>query len=108
MARFFDKVGFIPTGTFVDGVWSGNSTERAYKGTVLEATSSLEPSDKVNDDFRLQDRIVIMADSFAIEHCADIRYVFRKGIRWTVQSVREERPELTLNLGGVYDGPIPD
>lgn len=106
MARFFDKVGFVPTGIFVDGVWTANPTERAYKGEVLEQTSSIEPADKVNDDVRLQNRIRITGDSYALEHFSDIKYVLWHGTRWTVNTVTVERPELTLSLGGVWDGEV--
>lgn len=107
MARFFDKVGFAPTSTFVDGVWSGDITERAYKGELLEASRSLQPSDKVEDDIRLQNRVRIVGDAFALENFANIRYVLWRGTRWTVGTVTVTRPELLLTLGGVYDGSIP-
>lgn len=107
MARFFGNVGFAPTGTIVDGVWSGNITERAYKGEVLEVTRSLEPADKVEDDIRLQNRIRIIGDAFALENFSNIRYVSLQGVRWTVNSVTVERPQLLFALGGVYHGDTP-
>lgn len=107
MARFFGNVGFAPTGTLVDGVWTGNITERPYKGTVLESTRSLEPSDKVEDDIRLQNRIVITADAFALENYSNIKYVLWDGVRWTVNTVTVERPDLILSVGGVYHGDTP-
>lgn len=107
MDRFFDKVGFASTGALEDGVWSGNITERSYKGTVLEATRSLEPGDKVEDDIRLQHRIRIIGDAFALENYFNIRYVLVNGVRWKVNTVSVERPELTLSLGGVYAGDTP-
>jgi hypothetical protein len=107
MARFLGIVGFAPTGTFVDDVWTANVVERPYKGEVLEATSSIEPSDKVNDDIRLQNRIRFVGDSYALENFSVIRYVLWHSARWTVISVSVERPELTLSLGGVYDGVVP-
>lgn len=107
MARFLGMVGFAPTGEFVDDVWTANVVERPYKGDLLEATRSLEPSDKVNDDIRLQNRIRIMGDAYALENFSSIRYVLLKTTRWTVNTVTVERPELILTLGGVYDGVIP-
>ena len=107
MARFFGKIGYQPNGTFVDGVWTGTITERDLYGEVLEATSSIEPSDKVNDDIRSQNRIEVMADAFAFENFSTIKYVLWNGVRWTVNSVRVERPRLILSLGGVWDGQTP-
>jgi hypothetical protein len=104
MSRFYGKIGIELPGTLVGGVWTANIEERDYYGDVLSATRSLEPSDKVNDDYRSQDRISIMADAFALEHIAKIKYVSRHGINWAVISVQEERPRLILSLGGVYHG----
>lgn len=104
MSRFFGKVGIELPGTLVGGVWTANIEERDYKGDVLSATRSLEPSEKVNDDSRLQHRISIVADAFALEHIARIRYASLHGTNWAVISVQTERPRLILNLGGVYNG----
>lgn len=105
--RFFDKVGYgIPT-DLGDGVWSDSITERTYYGDVLDVTRSNEPSDKVNDDIRLQNRVSIVADAFAFENFAYIKYVSWMGSLWTVNSVTVERPRLLLSLGGAYDGKRP-
>lgn len=107
MVRFFDKVGYATPAVIVDGVWSDSITERDHYGEVLRTMSSIEPSDKVNDDIRLQNRVSIVADAFALENFSTIKYVLWMGTRWSVQSVEVERPRLILNLGGVYDGPVP-
>ncbi len=105
--RFFDKVGYgIPT-DLGDGVWSDNMIERTYKGEVLKAMHSIEESDKVNDNVRLQNRISIVADAFAFENFTLIKYVSWAGSLWTVNSVEHERPRLLLTLGGPWNGPIP-
>jgi len=107
MARFYDKVGYgIPTQT-VPGVWSDDITERAYYGEILKAMSSLEASDKVNDDIRLQNRIKILADAFALENFSNIKYISWMSTLWTVNSVEVKHPNLILMLGGVYNGPRP-
>jgi hypothetical protein len=108
MARFFDKVGYELPGAYVDGVWTADITERDHKGEVLDATRSLEPSTKVNDDFRLQNRISIVADAFALENFAYIKYVLWMGVRWEATSVHIERPRLIISFGGVYHGRIPE
>jgi hypothetical protein len=105
--RFFGKVGYsIPTPP-VDGVWSDDITERTYKGEVLDDLRSIEESDKVNENIRLQSRISILADDFAFENFSHIKYVSWMGSLWTVNSVKPERPRLLLSLGGVYSGKRP-
>lgn len=104
MARFYGKVGYEKPGTVTKGIWTADIIERDHQGDVLDAARSLEPSDKVNDDFRLQNRISIVADAFAYENFAYIKYVSWMGVLWEVTSVKVERPRLILALGGVYHG----
>jgi hypothetical protein len=107
MTRFFDKVGYGIPSTQVDGVWSDSIVERAYYGDVLETMTSNEEADKVNNDIRLQQRVSVVADGFALENFSRIKYVSWMGSLWAVISVRVERPRLILALGGIYDGPRP-
>lgn len=107
MARFHDKVGYVLPGSHVDGVWTADIVERDHTGDVLKALSSQEPSEQVNDNIRLQNRISIVADAFALENFSFIKYVFWMGTRWEVRSVDVDRPRLTLSLGGVYHGQVP-
>jgi hypothetical protein len=107
MARFFDKVGYGIPSKLVDGVWSDSITERAYYGDILEMMTGNEEADKVNDNLRLQQRVSIVADGFALENFSRIKYVSWMGSLWTVISVRVERPRLILALGGIYNGPRP-
>lgn len=107
MARFYGKVGYaVPTNP-VPGVWSDEITERAYYGDVLNDVRSLSASEKVNDDVRMQTRISIVADKYALGNYLQIKYVEWAGSLWTVTSVDAERPRLVLSLGGVYDGQRP-
>lgn len=105
MTRFFDKVGYGIPAEVEDGVWSDSIVEQAYYGDVLDTTASNEEADKVNDDIRLQQRVSILADAFALENFSRIKYVSWMGSLWTVISVKVERPRLLLSLGGIYNGP---
>lgn len=106
--RFHGKVGYGISTNRGNGVWSDDITERTYNGTVLSATRNLEESDKVNDNIRLQNRISIMADAFALEHFLDMKYVEWEGTLWKVASAEPERPRIVITAGGVYDGPTPE
>lgn len=107
MARFYGIIGYGVSEETVPGVWSDVITERAYYGDVLNDLRATSPSEKVNDDVRLQNRISIVADPYAIGNYLRIKYVQWAGILWTVNSVDDERPRLILSLGGVYNGPRP-
>jgi hypothetical protein len=107
MARFYGKIGYGVSTETVLGVWSDEITERAYYGNVLNSLRSQSASEKVNDDIRLQNRISIIADAYALGNYLQIKYVEWAGFLWTVISVDVERPRLILSLGGVYNGPVP-
>lgn len=108
MARFHDKVGYQLPGSNVDGVYTANVVERDLTGDILSAARTLTPSGQVNDDISLQNRISVMADAFALENFAYIKYVMWNGVRWTATSVdASQRPRLILSLGGVYNGETP-
>lgn len=108
MARFYGKIGYGVSEETVAGVWSDEITERAYYGDILNELRSTSSSEKVNDDVRLQNRISIVADAYALGNYLQIKYVEWAGFLWTVQSVDVERPRLILSLGGVYNGPVPE
>lgn len=108
MARFYGKIGYGVSEEAVPGVWSDEITERAYYGDILNELRSTSSSEKVNDDVRLQNRISIVADAYALGNYLQIKYVEWAGFLWTVQSVDVERPRLILSLGGVYNGPVPE
>lgn len=105
--RFHGKVGYAIPVNRGNGVWSDDITERTYFGDVREAIKSNEESEQVNVNIRLQNRISIVADAFALEHFTNIKYVSWAGSLWTVNSVEVERPRLLLSLGGVYNGQRP-
>jgi fructose-1,6-bisphosphatase/inositol monophosphatase family enzyme len=108
MARFYGKIGYGVSEEAVAGVWSDVITERAYYGDVLSDLRSNAAAEKVNDDVRLQNRISIVADAYALGNYIQIKYVEWAGFLWTVNSVDVERPRLILSLGGVYNGPRPE
>lgn len=103
MTRFFGKVGVETAGAYVDGVWTVDIEERDFFGDVPDETSSSEPSEKVNADYRLQNRIDIHAD-VSSAHITKIKYVSVYGENWEVISARVRRPRIELSLGGIYNG----
>lgn len=109
MARFHGDVGF---GDSVEtsansGVWEDAIIELPYRGDVVKNTRSLQSGEGVNDDITVGNSISIVADSYAIEHFLNIKYVRWMGNLWTVSKVTVQRPRLLLDLGGVYNGPTP-
>lgn len=109
MARFYDKVGYgesveTPSGSgnYVDLI-----TERPYYGDVVRNSRRLEKGESLNDDVSVGNLISIVADAYANEHFFAIRYIRWAGTLWTVTTVEVQSPRLILNLGSVYNGPVP-
>ena len=79
--------------------------ERKYYGDVTRNTRRWsDNSESVNDDLLLNDSFSIVADGFAYEHCAQMKYVRWMGACWKITNVEIQRPRLLLTVGGVYNG----
>lgn len=108
--RFFGLVGYgggpveSPPGS---GKWKEAIVERPYYGDVLRNTRQLKEGESVNDNLSVRNSISIVADQFANEHFHELKYVHWAGTRWKVSDVEVKSPRLVLQLGEVYNGPIP-
>jgi hypothetical protein len=92
MARFYGVVGYGTTSETAPSVWTDTITERAYYGDIVNETRFLQPSENVNDDLRLSERISIVADASLLDNYLNIKYVVKAGVYWTVTSVEVQRP----------------
>jgi len=110
MAKFFGVVGYgisaeTPPGS---GVWKDVITEQEYYGDVdRDVRTLVSVPSGVNENIEVSNSISIMADEYAIDNFAKIKYVSWGGSLWTVKSVEVQRPRLILSLGSVYNGPTP-
>lgn len=107
MAKFFGKVGYgisaeTPPGS---GIWVDQIVVQEYYGEVNTDRTNLQAGAGLNADISVSNSISIVADSYAIENFADIKYVEWAGSLWTVTNVEVQRPRLVLSLGKVYNGP---
>ncbi len=109
MPRFYGNIGYgIPTDKG-NGVWEDTIEEYPYFGDVLQNYRKYdEAKTQANPDLTLSNTISIVADQYAIEHFHLIKYVEWEGVRWTANTVKVERPRLTIWLGRVYNGPTPE
>ena len=104
MAKFFGTIGFGITEETSLGVWEEKIIERQYYGDVLRFSRRWEMADKVNDNLNVSNQISIVADPYACENFAFIRYVEWAGVKWKVPTVEVQYPRLILSIGGVYNG----
>lgn len=103
MAKWHGKIGFGVTIETVPGVWVNQITERFYGGEILKSNIQNKPSDQVNNDVLISNRISILADPFATENIPNIQYVEFMGSLWRVSDVEINFPRMIISIGGVYN-----
>lgn len=103
MAKFFGIIGYTETVETSPFVWEEKTTERNYVGDILQNRRKWENGESLNDNVNLDNRLSIIADPYAQEHCQAIRYVCWMGAKWKVTSVEVQYPRLILSIGGVYN-----
>lgn len=107
--RFFGVVGYGVEEESVGGVWVKRIVEKQYFGDVIKNARRLQDGEpKVNSDISVGNSISIVADAYANNNFAAIKFVEFGGALWIVPEVTVERPRLILRLGGVYNGPRAD
>lgn len=101
--RYYGKVGYVTTVETRPGVWTNdNVVERPYYGEVLRHSRRWQGADQLNDNLTISNQISILADPYAYEHFADIKYIYWNNVKWKVPSVEVNYPRLILDIGEVY------
>lgn len=102
MAKFYGKIGFAHTSETRAGIWEEKIVERFYYGDFLRQ-KVLRTGSKVNTDIDISNQISIIADPFARDNFAAMRFVELGGAKWKIDSVEiVAYPRLLISLGGLY------
>lgn len=104
MAKYFGRIGYAETVETVPGIWEEVIQERQYYGDVIRNARRWENGESLNDNLIVSNSISIVADDYAYQHFAYIRYVEWMGVLWKPSSVEVQRPRIILQIGGVYNG----
>lgn len=104
MAKYYGMVGYAETRETRPGIWEEIITERPYYGDVIRNARRLESGESVNDNVVINNSISIVADPYAYQHFANIRYIEWMGAKWKVTNVEVQSPRLLFTIGGVYNG----
>lgn len=109
MAKFYGNVGYIGEMVEVEpGIWEPEMVEYPYFGDLTRNTSMFQTSGGINDNQNINTEISIVADAYAIQNFANIRYVEYMDEKWKVKSVAPNLPRLILSIGGVWNGESTD
>lgn len=104
MAKFYGKIGFVKVSETAPGVYRPKEVLKSYKGDLLNLVNRWEPGENTNDELVLNNRISIVADSFAYQNIGAMKFVEQYGSRWKITAAEIQRPRIILSVGGVYNG----
>jgi len=105
MAKFNGVMGYAIQIESRPGVWTNQVIERDCKGDVLQNMNRWQQqSESVNDNYKIDNKLSIIADLFIYEHMAFLKYIRWMGVNWKVDRIEVVRPRLIITLGGVYNG----
>lgn len=105
MAKMVAIVGYgIPTETS-PGIWEDKiQTSNVVIDTSRFNSRWVPNTNSSNDDLSLNVQCSFIADAFASQRFAYIKYVEYLGTKWKITGVEVQHPRLILTLGGVYNG----
>lgn len=103
MAKWYGKIGYASTVQTAPSVWTPQIVERPYFGDIIRNTSGRnETSDSTNDELRFDAQISIVADQYAIQHFASMKWIELYDVKWKISKVEPRHPRLILTVGGQY------
>lgn len=105
MAKWHGTVGYIKQEMVSPDVYDSILIERKYYGDLIRNSRGWSnPSEGTNDNLTLNNQISIIADSFATDNSAYMKYVEMMGAKWKITNIEIRRPRLVLTIGGLYNG----
>lgn len=104
MARFYGKIGYATTTETSPGIYKQQITEHEYFGDILQDMRQYDSSGKINENVNISNRFSIVADVYAYDNYALMRYVDFMGVKWLVTKVELMYPRIILTVGGLYNG----
>jgi exoribonuclease II len=75
-----------------------------HYGDWLRNLGKVQPSNNLNDNINLANKLSIVSDPYSNEHFLNMRYVTFMGAKWKVTDIEVKYPRLILTIGGVYNG----
>lgn len=109
MARFSGTIGFLRTEETDPenhpGVYTEVLKEKRYFGDVLSNSRRWDQNGNFNEDLAINNRISVVADTFAKANLGAMRYVRWLGDTWKITNVEIQYPRIIITIGGQYHEP---
>jgi len=106
LAKFKGRVGYAETVDTGNGIWEHTIVERIYSGDITRNTRRYEETDKVNDNYILNNEISLVADPYAFANFHKLRWIELFGEKWRINTAEVNRPRIKITVGGVWNGQI--
>lgn len=104
--KFAGNIGFEVYAEVTPGRWESTIVEKFYRGNIEQELRRLYSGEDRNKDINIDNRVKIVANPFASENYASIKFAEHMGVCWEVKTVDvRDYPHMYLYLGGVYNGP---
>lgn len=104
MAKYYGPLGFSVQEETRPGVFKERIVEHSVFGDMEKTRNQTENGGTVNDTIVFNGTLSFIADPFASENYANVKYVTYLNKKWAVKSIDVLPPRIVLNLGGVYNG----
>lgn len=104
MAKFHGLIGYAKSVEIAPDVWADDIVELEGYGDVVQFNRRWSADTNLSDDVTINNKISIVANSYALKNFHAIRYVTWMGTKWKVTDISVEYPRLILSIGGVYNG----
>lgn len=100
--KFCGGIGFAIQQETEPGIYEPVVAEKTYYGDVLQNFRKWQSGEKINDDIVLNNKISIIANSFAVENFGAMKYVSYLGQKWEIETAEIAYPRIILTVGGLY------
>lgn len=104
MARYKGYIGYVKPEEVSPGIYEERATEVMCGGERLLGSRKWLPSQTLNDDILINERLSIICSHTLKENRGCIRYAVVDGVKWKVTAIESQYPRLILTLGGIYHG----
>lgn len=102
--KFYGAIGFVKTEETAPDVFTEVIEERSYYGDVTRQTARWQATEHLNDDLNITNQFSIVSDGYLLENLYAVRYLVWHDTKWKIASIEEQRPRITLTIGGLYNG----
>lgn len=111
MPRYSGNLGFVmgeKESEDEPGVYIQDILERKYYGEFYKVSKrNQQSSETINGSYIIQNEISVISDAFLNENLKKLKYLIFMGERYWIGNIQVSPPRLILDLGEVYNGPIP-